>query len=138
MSQSRMYHWGRGLELRLAREELGLSMDEFADALRVGRRTVQRWEGDIDPIGESIWDEVAALTARLDAEMDVTVGIILSQVEIADYPPFWAVEARHLRQRLAAVEAQAELNKNEIKTRLVTAAGLKAIEEYGYEDPITV
>lgn len=132
----RMYHWGRGLELRLAREEIGLSMDELADELRVSRRTVQRWEGDLDPIAETLWDEVSKITEKYDARLAAAVDEIRRAAHDAGYPAFLPVHARHMRDRLAAVEAQEWLRKNERTTRLVSAAGYAAIEQYGYEDPL--
>lgn len=67
-------------ELRVAREDLGLTAEWLADRLGVTLRTIRRWEHGHSPIPEGVADEMTALTEAADVQVDGWV------VELLDVP----------------------------------------------------
>lgn len=70
------YQFGRGGEMYLTRLQLGLSVREMADAMKVRLQTYQRWENGGDPIHVEIWDRVNVLLA----DQETKVQRLLDQI----------------------------------------------------------
>lgn len=62
--------WGRGAELRAARDYLGLTLGEFAEVLNIARRSYQRMERAQAPIPATLWGTIDGLHAEFDELVD--------------------------------------------------------------------
>lgn len=65
-----------GIELRVIRETMGLSVSWIADALRVDRKTVTRWEAERQPVPDGVQCEVLGMRRDFDREVESAVGLV--------------------------------------------------------------
>lgn len=63
-------------ELKMAREFLGLTLDELAAILGVRQDTLRRWESGKEPVPYKLWDEIQAVE---EATSDA-IGQIVTQL----------------------------------------------------------
>lgn len=68
-------------EFRIAREDLGLTMEHVAARLGVAERTVRRWEAGTSRIPAGVAEQVGDLTDQADAQVDAWATRLLDVAE---------------------------------------------------------
>ncbi len=70
-----------GAELRIAREDLGLTVDEACARVGVHNRTWRRWEHDYMPVPSAVAAEVGRWTDYADVVIEAAVARLLDEPE---------------------------------------------------------
>ena len=68
-------------EVRVCREQLGLTAEQLAAELGVRVRTIHRWEHGVTPIPAGAADEIGRLTDEQDTQVEQLVMLHLDQPE---------------------------------------------------------
>lgn len=68
-------------ELRIAREDLGLTAEWVAERIGVALRTVRRWEAGHSPVPAGVADTIGEWTDAADAQVDAWTARLLDVPE---------------------------------------------------------
>lgn len=68
-------------ELRIAREDLGLTAEWVAERLGVALRTVRRWEAGHSPVPQGVADQLGAWTDTTDEQIEAWAERLLDVPE---------------------------------------------------------